>query len=83
MHAQTSRTPPAEPPDGDTPEDEFLRSACEARDLIAEAKRVIMERHHLPPDEAFELLRLYSRSCDRPLRDVALRVARGTWVTED
>ena len=77
MHAQTG-TAAAGRPGEDTPEGELLRSAIEARDLIAEAKRLVMTRHDLPADEAFELLRHYSRTCDRPLRDVALKVVRGT-----
>lgn len=66
---------------GDGPGD-VRRSALEARDLIAEAKAVVMSRLDLDADEAFELLRQYSRTCDRPLRDVALRVVHGTWVAE-
>jgi hypothetical protein len=59
---------------------ELLASARDARDLIDEAKRTVMERHGLPADEAFEVLRHYSRSCDRPLRDVARKVVHGTWL---
>lgn len=82
MHAQTPDAPADASQAGATPEDEFMRSALEARDLIAEAKRVVMARHGVPPDEAFELLRHYSRTCDRPLRDVALKLVHGTWVVE-
>lgn len=81
MHARTG-TAAVGGPDEDTPEGELLRSALEARDLIAEAKRLVMARHDLPADEAFELLRHYSRTCDRPLRDVALKVVHGTWVAD-
>lgn len=71
------------PADSDvSPEGEFIRSALEARDLIADAKTVIMGRHDMAADEAFELLRQYSRSWDRPLRDVAFKIVHGTWVAE-
>ena len=65
------------------PDHELLASALSARDLIDEAKRTMMERHDLSADEAFEVLRQYSRSCDRPLRDVARKVVHGTWVAEE
>lgn len=61
---------------------EVVRSALAARDLIAEAKTVLMEQHDLSAFEAFELLRHLSRTADRPLRDVALKVVHGTWVAD-
>lgn len=64
-------------------DEQFLESARDARDLIAEAKQLVMERHHLEADQAFELLRFYSRSCDRPLRDVALKITHGSWLPGD
>lgn len=74
-------TRPGPDADGTEGVDEMvLASARDARDLIAEAKHVVMERHHLDADQAFELMRLYSRSCDRPLRDVALKITHGTWL---
>ncbi len=61
---------------------ELVRSALAARDLIAEAKAAVMEQHDLSAYEAFELLRHWSRTTDRPLRDVALKVVHGTWVAD-
>jgi AmiR/NasT family two-component response regulator len=80
VHAQTPDPARGRPRSDIAPEHEFLASALQARDLIAEAKRTVMERHGVDAEAAFDLLRHYSRTSDRPLRDVARKVVHGTWV---
>lgn len=82
MHARTPTPHPVadRPRSRLAPEHEYLASALEASELIAEAKRTVMERHDLDAEAAFDLLRHYSRTADRPLRDVARKIVHGTWV---
>ncbi len=61
-------------------EDPRLAAARDVSDLIAQAKRQLMRDHGLGPQEAFELLRHYSRTSDLPLRDVARKLVHGTWL---
>lgn len=51
-----------------------LRSAARARDLIGQAKGILMERLHLPPDQAFATLAARSAATGSTLRDVAERL---------
>ena len=48
-----------------------LRVALESRAVIDQAKGVLMERHKLTPDQAFQLLAHASMNANRKVRDVA------------
>lgn len=52
-----------------------LRRAMTSRDLIGQAKGVLMERHRITADEAFEMLKHASRRLNRKVVDVAESVA--------
>jgi transcriptional regulator with GAF, ATPase, and Fis domain len=52
-----------------------LRAALETRDLIGQAKGVLMERFKVTADQAFDLLVSASQRKNRKLRDVAYDVA--------
>jgi hypothetical protein len=56
---------------------EGLRAAIASRDLIGQAKGILMERHGLSAEEAFELLRTSSQDRNTKLRDVADEVIGG------
>ena len=56
---------------------EHLRRALASRDVIGQAKGVLMERHSLDDREAFELLRSHARANNRKLVDVAGAVVEG------
>ena len=64
-------------------EAEQLRAAIAFRDLIGQAKGILMERYRLTGTQAFQALTQVSQSSNRKLRDVALqlveegRVSRG------
>jgi AmiR/NasT family two-component response regulator len=51
-----------------------LREAFRQRAVIEQAKGILMERHGVDPDEAFELLRAQSSQRRMPLPDVAAGV---------
>jgi AmiR/NasT family two-component response regulator len=51
-----------------------LQSALSNRDLIGQAKGVIMERYQVDAIRAFEMLRELSQSANDKLVDVAVRV---------
>jgi len=53
-----------------------LRAAIESRDVIGQAKGIVMERFKLTADEAFARLRQSSQALNVKLRDLAERVAR-------
>ncbi len=53
---------------------EQLQHALNSRELIEQAKGLLAERHRLPLDEAFALLRNHARSHSQRL----ITVARGT-----
>lgn len=53
---------------------EQLQSALSSRDLIGQAKGVIMERYHVDAVRAFEMLRELSQSANVKLVDIAKRV---------
>jgi GAF domain-containing protein len=50
---------------------EQLQYALEGRDLIGQAKGILIARHGLSADEAFEALRVCSQNTNTKLRDVA------------
>lgn len=57
-----------------------LREALDSRDVIGQAKGIIMEREHCGPEQAFQILRSVSQRRNIKLRDVAKQVAgSGTW----
>jgi hypothetical protein len=51
-----------------------LREALRSRDVIGQAKGILMERRKLTADEAFEVLRRTSQRLNIKLRDVAARI---------
>lgn len=55
--------------------DEQMRRAIETRDVIGQAKGILMAQQHLSADQAFEILRRASQRMNVKLRDVAERVA--------
>ncbi len=59
---------------------EGLEEALLSRDVIGQAKGVLMERLHLTPDQAFEELRSASQKLNRKVRDIAAELAdTGEW----
>lgn len=50
---------------------ENLMQAVDARKLVGQAMGILMERFDLGPDQAFSVLRRYSQTHNRKLRDVA------------
>jgi GAF domain-containing protein len=60
-----------------------LRIALESRDVIGQAKGIIMERERVTADRAFEVLRSVSQSRNIKLRDLAQHVVdTGTWTDD-
>lgn len=55
-----------------------LRSALESRDVISMAKGILMERHQVTDDQAFNLLVRASQNTNRKLHDVARWLVKGT-----
>jgi hypothetical protein len=53
-----------------------LRQAVQSRDLIGQAKGILIERHEISGDEAFELLKFVSQDQNRKLRDIAEYLVR-------
>ncbi|MBV8985281.1 MAG: ANTAR domain-containing protein [Acidimicrobiia bacterium] len=59
---------------------EGLEEALLSRDVIGQAKGILMERHHLTPEQAFEQLRDTSQKVNRKVRDIAAELAQtGEW----
>jgi GAF domain-containing protein len=54
--------------------EESLERAVESRDLIGEAKGILVERRHVAPREAFEILRRASQSRNIKLLEVAAQL---------
>jgi GAF domain-containing protein len=50
---------------------EQMRRALSSRDIIGQAKGILMERHRITADEAFRLLSKHSQRVNRKLADVA------------
>jgi GAF domain-containing protein len=53
---------------------EQLHAAVDSRDLIGQAKGIIMAQANIDGDAAFELLRDRSQAANRKLRDIAQEV---------
>ncbi|GGI05188.1 GAF and ANTAR domain-containing protein [Egicoccus halophilus] len=53
---------------------EQLQQALESRDLIGQAKGLLMARHRIDAEEAFQLLRKTSQDTNLKLRDVAAKL---------
>lgn len=61
-----------------------LRVALSSRDVIGQAKGILMDRLKIPPEEAFDALRRSSQRLNEKLRDLARRVAEtGEFDTTD
>jgi len=58
-------------------EDDF-RTALEGRDVIGQAKGVLMEREGIPADQAFDILRRASQRLNVKLRDLARQIVAGS-----
>lgn len=52
-----------------------LHRAIESRQTIGQALGILIERHHLTPDQAFELLASASKTSHIKLRDLAARIS--------
>ena len=52
-----------------------LQRAIETRQTIGQALGILVERHHLTPDQAFELLVDASKTSHIKLRDLAARIS--------
>lgn len=59
-------------------ENDHLRLALVHRDLIGQAKGMLMERHGIGPEEAFQRLRKISQDTNTKLHDVAAMVTGAT-----
>ena len=57
---------------------QHLQQALENRDLIGQAKGILMARESIGADEAFDILRRASQRSHRKLRDVAAQLIAGT-----
>jgi len=51
-----------------------LQEALFARDVIGQAKGILMERHRIAPEDAFDILRSSSRRLNVKLRDLARKL---------
>jgi GAF domain-containing protein len=56
---------------------QHLEQALESRDLIGQAKGILMVRQSMTADEAFDILRRASQRSNRKLRDVAADLVAG------
>jgi GAF domain-containing protein len=59
-----------------------LRAGMSHRDVIGQAKGILMERHRLTPEQAFGVLARVSQELNRKLVDVALELAETGGVPE-
>jgi transcriptional regulator with GAF, ATPase, and Fis domain len=55
--------------------DEQMEEALESRDVIGQAKGILMAREHVNADEAFDMLRRASQRVNVKLRDIARQIA--------
>src|SRR4029079_4168275 len=56
--------------------EEGLKIALQSRDVIGQAKGILMERHRITDDQAFEMLKRASQKLNVRLAGVAERVAQ-------
>jgi GAF domain-containing protein len=56
---------------------EQLREALKSREMIGEAKGILMERESLTQDQAFDRLRELSQKTNRKLREIAEEIVSG------
>ena len=56
-------------------ETEHLQTALRARDVIGQAKGILMERYKVDADEAFRMLVTASQTTNVKLRDIAAHLA--------
>ena len=56
--------------------EDHLRRAVDNRDLIGQAEGILMERHELTADQAFQVLARVSQQTNRKLVDVAEELTR-------
>jgi len=66
----------------DAQQQDHLRQAIEFRDLIGQAKGILMERYKLTADQSFQVLTRASNRGNRKLRDVAVELAEQGTVPE-
>lgn len=59
--------------------DEQFRQALASRDIIGQAKGMIMERYEIDATQAFELLKRLSQNMNIPVVEVARRLTDRTW----
>ena len=57
---------------------ENLREAIATREIIGEAKGILMARQACTSDEAFDILRRASQRTNRKLRDIAVELVSTT-----
>ncbi|MDQ3897448.1 MAG: GAF and ANTAR domain-containing protein [Actinomycetota bacterium] len=55
--------------------DEQMEEALQSRDVIGQAKGILMAREHVGPEEAFDMLRRASQRVNVKLREVARQIA--------
>lgn len=73
VHATAAVRAIAQRASGDASTD--LRQALMSRDVIGQAKGILMERLRVTPDDAFDILRRSSQGLNLKLREVAQRLA--------
>jgi AmiR/NasT family two-component response regulator len=62
---------------------ESLKQAVLSRDVIGQAKGILMERYRITADEAFDRLRVASQHLNRRVHDLAVDLANtGQWPPE-
>ncbi len=62
--------------------DEQMEEALQSRDVIGQAKGILMAREHVGPDEAFDMLRRASQRVNVKLREVARQIAESAQQPE-
>lgn len=55
-----------------------LRSALDSRDIIGQAKGMLMQRYSISADEAFDLIKRLSQESNVKARDIAERITEGS-----
>jgi AmiR/NasT family two-component response regulator len=60
-----------------------LQKAIETRDVIGQAKGILMERDRLTADEAFDVLSRASQRLNRKLRDIADELTTTGTISHD